>query len=599
MRRAGHDHLRTLAAGLPLAACLAACGGGTSLAADAGPTDGDTTPADRADDAAPADDGPAPDDGAETAGCAADEDCDDGLRCTGFERCVAGECRAGPLPDCADELDCTEDRCAEEPPYCVAVPRDDWCPPGWTCTLDGCAGECLADDDCDDRDPCTGTETCRDARCLPGTPLDCRDDVDCTTDDCLDGACRSSPDHRRCATGELCDPARGCVAAPSCSSADDCDDGDLCNGRETCVAGFCIPGTFVDCDDHDGCNGREACVAGACVPGTPLDCDDGDHCNGRETCVAGACVPGTAVDCDDGAFCNGPEPCLYGACRDGSPPCRDGLDCNEDLCDEAADRCSHVPLDHDGDGFGDAACGGDDCDDDRDWAHPGAPESCAGGVDEDCDGRTDCLDEACRALPECCTAARETCDGLDQDCDTTPDDGLTCFYLDDTVIRPYEGPLCALDFYRYDDPRPDSASLVPDLARPDTLVLLAHLGAGPCAGRASVIAVADAADGSGGTARLEWTSDPIEVSPIVVADDPDDCRHNDRLDAGRCDWDWTPDTTDGAALGNYPGDFCLFLRVRTPAGLTAIRVLDAAGTDLARDFESVFAICRRTMPNVP
>jgi len=71
-------------------------------------------------------------------------------------------------------------------------------------------------------------------------------------------------------------------------------------------------------------------------------------------------------------------------------------------------------FDDDGDGYIDAACGGDDCDDDDPAAYPGAPddcdgrdqscdgtdgypEICTGGVDEDCDGLTD-LDD-----PECST----------------------------------------------------------------------------------------------------------------------------------------------------------------------------------------------------
>ncbi|MBN1773339.1 MAG: putative metal-binding motif-containing protein, partial [Deltaproteobacteria bacterium] len=304
------------------------------------------------------------------------------------------------------------------------------------------------------------------------------------------------------------------------------------------------------------------------------------------------------VDCDDGRFCNGVESCTAGTCRPGSDPCRDGLDCTADSCDEAADACRHVPVDRDGDGFGDAACGGDDCDDGRNWAHPGAPESCAGGVDEDCDGRTDCDDETCAGLPECCVASPEVCNGEDDDCDGVQDDGLSCFYLDGIVIRPFVGPACAAEFYDYDAPRADSANLAPDRTQPDTLIVLAHLGAGPCDGRATLIAVADAADGTGGSARFEWTSDPIEVSPIVVEDDRDDCSHSDRLDAGRCDWDWTATTTDGIALGDYAGDFCLFVRVRTPVGLTAIRVLDAAGPARARDFETVFSLCRTTVPAV-
>ena len=43
-------------------------------------------------------------------------------------------------------------------------------------------------------------------------------------------------------------------------------------------------------------------------------------------------------------------------------------------------------VDADGDGYEDAACGGDDCNDDDPTIFPGAPEVCGDGVDQDCDG---------------------------------------------------------------------------------------------------------------------------------------------------------------------------------------------------------------------
>ena len=51
--------------------------------------------------------------------------------------------------------------------------------------------------------------------------------------------------------------------------------------------------------------------------------------------------------------------------------------------------------DCDGDGYDDAACGGDDCDDFDSDLNPGAAEACVGALDEDCDGLIDGHDPDC------------------------------------------------------------------------------------------------------------------------------------------------------------------------------------------------------------
>ena len=55
-------------------------------------------------------------------------------------------------------------------------------------------------------------------------------------------------------------------------------------------------------------------------------------------------------------------------------------------------------VDGDGDGYGDPACGGYDCDDTAPEVYPGAEEVCTGGIDDDCDGFIDMDDIECSGI---------------------------------------------------------------------------------------------------------------------------------------------------------------------------------------------------------
>lgn len=101
------------------------------------------------------------------------------------------------------------------------------------------------------------------------------------------------------------------------------------------------------------------------------------------------------------------RPC-WPRCSDGAPvdpvcavdaDCDDGDPCTQDACRTGA--CIRVPLDADADGSVSSLCGGDDCDDARRDVHPGAAEGppgspdCGDGVDNDCDGAVDLVEQAC------------------------------------------------------------------------------------------------------------------------------------------------------------------------------------------------------------
>jgi hypothetical protein len=217
---------------------------------------------------------------------------------------------------------------------------------------------------CDDGLACNGRETCGPGfSCAPGMPVSCSSTVSCAVGHCSEpaGTCSYLPDHRKCAQGEVCDPASGCINTRTCTTSAACDDGVFCNGMETCdMNGQCQPGMPPSCDDGipctlDSCDpSQNAC---AHVP-------DDSMCPAMGLCSVGACMAGTgctlvARSCDDG------DPCTDDACQEGT-------------------GCIHTVRDQDGDGFD---CH-NDCDDTNPAIHPGAQEIC-NGIDDNCNGLID------------------------------------------------------------------------------------------------------------------------------------------------------------------------------------------------------------------
>ncbi|MCC6624989.1 MAG: hypothetical protein IT385_27325 [Deltaproteobacteria bacterium] len=201
---------------------------------------------------------------------------------------------------------------------------------------------------CDDGDPCTVGDMCRDGVCVPGTAPPCDDDEPCTDD--------------------RCDRASGTCVFTARDGA--CEDGDACTTGDRCVAGRCAPTGRLACDDDDPCDGLETCdSASGCVDGAPLVCDDGDACDGVETCEAGvgckpgprpvctdddvcttdACDPATGCTytpntarCDDGDRCTRDDRCAAGRCVGAASTCDDSDPCTVDACDPATGACSYM-----------------------------------------------------------------------------------------------------------------------------------------------------------------------------------------------------------------------------------------------------------------
>ncbi len=277
--------------------------------------------------------------------CALDEECDDGLFCTGVERCEPGAasaddfgCAPGDIDALLDDgIACTVQSCDEENDRvlldasacecegdfqcatmtdalcetarcdetfrCVveATPVGEECDDGIFCTRNttcNAGGECVLDEEsfldsaaCDDGVFCNGTELC-----APDDP-----EAQAETG-CVDGVSpiltEEGDDGVECTVAICVEEERSVVHEPAtceCRAPEDCvaQVGLGCfsyrcdkNTSFTCVQDERMPeGTA--CDDGASCTVDDHCnTAGVCV-GTPSQnfCDDADMCNGQELCT--------------------------------------------------------------------------------------------------------------------------------------------------------------------------------------------------------------------------------------------------------------------------------------------------------------------------
>ncbi len=241
--------------------------------------------------------------------------------------------------------------------------------------------------DCDDTNPNRN----------PGLPEGPFGDPSCS--DSVDNDCDWYTDTEDSACCECMDDDNDGYGNPACENCvygeRDCDDTD----------GGVHPGVPEDCANgiDDDCNGRTDEEDEGC----PCVDDDGDgygvFCNPNCTYFSYSCYYGYAwwvLDCDDADPQVNPD-AWEGPY--GDPTCSDGVDNDCDGKVDAEDSACCECLDMDGDGYGDPACGNctyseRDCNDGGGLVHPGAPEDCTNGVDDDCDGSIDGEDSDCPIL---------------------------------------------------------------------------------------------------------------------------------------------------------------------------------------------------------
>lgn len=201
--------------------------------------------------------------------------------------------------------------------------------------------------------------------------IPCSDDWECDdglfcngAEECVDGVCRrgSNP-----CPGLICDEATGLCEPPTCNFDASCDLGENC---DSCPD---------DCIGHDG---SQACGDGICQPGNGEDClSCPSDCQGKQKgSQSSRFCCGADVDCSDARcnadtwVCDDTQPAPYccgdGVCDPGEYPCNCRVDCGPP---------------------------------------PFTEESCADGVDNDCDSLTD------EADPDCCAQSGDVC-SIDADC---------------------------------------------------------------------------------------------------------------------------------------------------------------------------------------
>lgn len=219
----------------------------------------------------------------------------------------------------------------------------------------------------------------------------------CTTSLCGDGVLDAAEEE--CDDGNVV-PGDGCT--PDCTTGNCELDEDCPETDDTCVLSFCDTAarecTYtmemdgVDCSS--GATASGTCSGGACVS---MNCGNGDldmgeECDDGNAEYGDGCTPYCKPECLTSADCTqdqclGLQDCststapnggMLGQCIATSSP----VDCGDPRCtycdgSTGAALCVFTSeADNDGDGYANASCGGDDCDDGAFGIHPGLLEEC-------------------------------------------------------------------------------------------------------------------------------------------------------------------------------------------------------------------------------
>ncbi len=339
--------------------------------------------------------------------------CDDGNVCTSEDHCTGASCQGYPVVCAGSENPCVEAVC-DLSVGCTAI---------------------SSSAPCDDGDPCTQSDTCKNFACLGGDVTNCTDGNPCTADTCVTGVGCDNSGATNCSDGnscttDSCDLALGCTheTLPGESPCDDgnaCTQYDVCSGDGTCsisvpvtcndnsdcTADSCAPATGCvylpiagTCEDGDFCTTGDFCDGGYCYGGFPTSCDDNNPCtddgclnNGAgKTTVAGYCTHyANTAACDDGNPCTGGDACGDGGCFGGTTNgCDDNNACTIDFCGTVAPGCGHsINTDISVCDDGNACTSGDACNT--------VTGACVGATVVTCSDGDPCTSDACDTAGGC------------------------------------------------------------------------------------------------------------------------------------------------------------------------------------------------------
>ena len=178
--------------------------------------------------------------------------CNDLDACTSGDHCEGGECVADGTMDCEDLNDCTDDSC--DPAFgCLNVPNAN---------------------PCDDDDGCTDGDYCAAGFCMSGKPVLCDDENLCTNDYCTaEEGCVFEPNAKECEDDNPCTFDDQCKdGACVGGELNDCDDGNPCTD-DVCNYSHCQhPSLDGACDDGNACSTGDVCNNGLCLGTLVANC---------------------------------------------------------------------------------------------------------------------------------------------------------------------------------------------------------------------------------------------------------------------------------------------------------------------------------------